>query len=250
MAATAIRDLTDARDFAQAEDLQDVVWSFDPRGIVPAHVLYVAANDGGIVLGAYEGDKLAGFCLGFLGRYQDQLCHVSHLLAVHPDHRGQGIGTALKQAQRDRALSQGLDLMIWTFDPLQRRNAYLNLHVLRAEARTYRVNLYGDLNDSLNAGLPTDRLIAEWHLAAPSGRRKRQPVPLLAPDLTLDTAALTAATVSIAIPGDIGREKREDPSGAHRWRMAQREAFERALSAGFVAHDVIDGAYVLDKEQG
>lgn len=243
-----IRDLDGGEALAAAEDLQDTVWAFDPRGIVPAHVLHVAAHHGGIVLGAYHGSDLVGFCVGFLGRHEGAVCHVSHLLAVHPNWRGQGIGVALKRAQRDRAVGQGLDLMIWTFDPLQRRNAHLNLHVLGAQARRYHVNLYGPLNDSLNAGLPTDRLIAEWHLCRAPIRTETPPRTLLSLDLVLAPDALAAPAVSIAIPDDIVHLKAEDPETALRWRLAQRDAFGTALDAGFVVRDSVQGMHVLVKE--
>src|SRR5690348_8212954 len=108
--------LTMAR-IQEVEDLQAQVWGFGARGVVPTHVLYTVATSGGILLGAYDSNTLIGFAFGFLGEKEGRRRHVSHMLGIHPDHQGRGVGEALKQRQRAVALEQGLDLMTWTYDP-------------------------------------------------------------------------------------------------------------------------------------
>jgi predicted GNAT superfamily acetyltransferase len=235
-----------------AERLQMAIWGADQAWVIPSHVLYIAAESGGIVLGAYEGASLVGFVLGFLGQHEGRLYHASHMLGIHPSLQSHGIGAALKWRQREEALAQGLDLMTWTFDPLEGRNAYFNLHKLGAMARVYREDLYGAMDDALNRGLPSDRLMVEWHLRYTSApvALEEPPVPILLnqngmPRLQLDGAG---RALSLALPRTIQELKHADPKAALAWRLAVREAFRWAFDRGYVARDVRDGAYVLVRE--
>lgn len=251
MSAVTIHDINDQASCRAIEELQAEIWGFEPRGVVPAHVLFTVGTSGGIVLAARDEGQLVGFVLGFLGRKDKHLCHVSHMLGVHPDFRGRGIGEALKRRQRERALEQGLDLMIWTFDPLEARNAHFNLHKLGAFSRIYRENLYGDLGDRLNRGLPTDRLLVEWELGlSPVVHEPSEPppIPILLnrsgePALELDRAYL-GAPLSIAMPADIQHLKQSDAERAMAWRVALRRALTWAFAQGYVVSDVADGAYI------
>src|SRR6516225_7668648 len=132
-----IEPVHDVARMAEIEELQKVVWGFDARGIVPSYLLHVIDLAGGILLGAYLDGKMVGFAFGFLGQSGELTFHFSHMLGVHPDYQGRGIGEALKRQQREIALAQGLGLMVWAFDPLESRNAHFNLHKLGAYSFTY-----------------------------------------------------------------------------------------------------------------
>jgi chorismate synthase len=249
-----IQDLSSSEHLQGLEDLQVLVWGSGPRMVVPVHVLHIVATTGGIVLGAYDGDQAVGFAFGFLARDRDHLRHASHMLGIHPDYQGRGIGAALKWAQRERAVAQGLDLMTWTFDPLEARNAYFNLHKLGVISRTYKENVYGELDDSLNRGLPSDRLLVEWWLDAPRAEHPLEMggVTILAdingrPSLRLEPD-LDGHLLRVHAPEDIQRVKRESPEVAREWRLAQRAAMNWALARGYVIQDFAGGAFILRSE--
>lgn len=246
-----IDDIHDIAVMDEVERLQATIWGSDPAWTVPSHVLHIVGEYGGILLGAWQGSELVGFVLGFLGRRDAALVHASHMLGILPAYRKHGIGAALKHRQRERALSQGLDLMTWTFDPLESRNAHFNLHKLGATTRTYRTDYYGSMRDSLNQGLPSDRLVIDWRLRGIGPPRNFTAIPhsILVdsagvPKLATD-AARSDGPLSIALPRDVQTMKRDDPEGALRWRLAVREAFNWALARGYEAIDFRDGAYVL-----
>jgi predicted GNAT superfamily acetyltransferase len=247
--AVEIRELKETAELQAVEVLQQKVWGFRSRAVVPHHVLYVAATYRGIVLGAYMRGKLVGFTLGFLGQRDGKLCHVSHMLGVLPAYRGRGIGEALKWRQRERALAQGVELMTWTFDPLEAGNAHLNLHKLGALSRTYFEDLYGDLDNRLNGGLPTDRLLAEWDLRAPRTLLPASGTSLI--DVEGDTPQVVperlegSDAICVPVPQRLQTVKRENRRLALAWRLAVRDALESAFAAGYVARDFIDSAYIL-----
>jgi predicted GNAT superfamily acetyltransferase len=243
-----IRGITRAHEI---EALQTEIWGANESWVVPAHVLYVVSDCGGILLGAEVDGRLVGFVLGFLGRQDGKLFHASHMLGVLPSYQHHGIGAALKWGQRERALGQGLNLMTWTFDPLEARNAYFNLHKLGVVSREYHEDYYGDMSDSLNQGLPSDRLLVEWRLRANlSGPRTLEsPVSILTeraglPELRLDDMSASRPAV-IHVPRDFQAIKRTAPDDALAWRLAVRRAFTWALSHGHTVRDFVDGAYVL-----
>lgn len=248
--------VADETGYRAIEDLQVQIWGFESRALVPAHVLHIASTCGGILLGAHVEGTLVGFALGFLGRKDARLCHVSHMVGIHPDYQGRGIGAALKWGQRQRALEQRLDLMTWTFDPLEVRNAYFNLHKLGAFTRKYYVDYYGDLGDILNRGLPTDRLMVEWELRNPLHRKvvpDSTARPILEnhdgiPVLSLDPSHL-GHPLSIVMPDDIQQLKREDPDLALEWRMAMRETLLWAFTRDYVVRDIVKGAYIATPDR-
>ena len=147
-----------------ALELQRTVWNFSDEELVPVRLFVVGEKIGGHVLGAFEGDRMVGFAYGLPGFRNGHAYVHSHMLAVLASHRNSGIGRALKLFQRDIALKQGFELIEWTFDPLEIKNAYLNIEKLGAIARRYTLNQYGIPSSPLQAGLPTDRLYAEWWL--------------------------------------------------------------------------------------
>ena len=166
MSAWTIRRLETPHEIEQAEQLQSLVWPGSDLDVIPAHVLITAAHNGGLVLGAYTGEKLIGMLFGFVGLYVLPAGtlpkHCSHELGIHPDYRNLGIGFALKRAQLDIVRAQGLDLITWTYDPLLSLNAHLNIARLGAICQTYLRESYGEMRDGLNVGLPSDRFQVDW----------------------------------------------------------------------------------------
>ncbi len=249
-----IEDVHDLPRLRAIEVLQAAVWGHDNRTVVPGHLLALTAHSGGIVLGAFDGSEPVGFAFGLLGRQGNRLYHASHMLGIHPRLQGAGIGVALKWRQRERALEQGLDLMTWTFDPLEARNAYFNLHKLGVVGREYREDFYGEMDDELNRGLPSDRLYVEWRLAhspMPDARgcSPRSAVRIVTSSGERPVLAIPAehpgVPVLIEAPRNIQQLKGENIEMAQAWRQAQRKAFTWAFGKGYLADDFRDGAFVL-----
>jgi predicted GNAT superfamily acetyltransferase len=157
-----IRDLETDDEMRICEDLQEQVWRNSPREVVPHYIFVVVRRLGGQVLGAFEGRRMIGFLLAFPGLHQNQIYLHSHMTAVLPDYQSRGVGTRLKLAQRSHALERGIDLVEWTFDPLQLGNVNFNIVRLGAIVRQYLPNVYGYTTSLLDSGMPTDRLVAEW----------------------------------------------------------------------------------------
>ncbi len=248
-----------------AEEAQRVIWGIrDDTEVVPLHALLTAQKNGGLVLGAFDGDKMVGFLFGFLGRTPaGREKHCSHMMGVIPKWRGQGIGEALKRQQREFALEQGLDLVTWTYDPLESRNAYLNISKLGAVCRTYIRNLYGEMQDELNAGLPTDRFQVDWWIRSPRvasrfSQKATSPQPSLEEvlsrgaeivnEVALDNAGLPetlswephrSATVIIEIPANFQQIKQANIRLARDWRLLTRALFEEYFEDGYVVVDFL-----------
>ena len=144
--------------------LQKEVWNFTDEELVPLRMFVVAEKVGGQVMGAFAGNEMVGFALSVPGTRSGKVYLHSHMLAVRADQRNGGLGRRLKLFQREEALSRGIELIEWTFDPLEIKNAYLNIERLGAIARRYNLNQYGITSSPLQGGLPSDRLIAEWWL--------------------------------------------------------------------------------------
>lgn len=162
--SVVIRDLETHSEYDACAQLQLDVWGFAPIEVVPAGHLIAMHHYGGVCIGAFDGPRMVGFVCGFGGWDRGRPFHHSHMLAVLPEYRGQGLGEQLKWAQRERVLEQGIELINWTFDPLQAPNANLNINKLGCVVRKYKVNLYGVSESPLHGGIPTDRFEAEWHL--------------------------------------------------------------------------------------
>jgi predicted GNAT superfamily acetyltransferase len=253
---TEVRLVRTQDEFAACEAMSRDVWGAAGRNVVPRELLLTMQQNGGLVHGAFlPPGRLVGFCFAFAGVRDGQLRLCSHQLAVVPEFRGAGLGIALKQAQRQDALRLGYELVSWTFDPLEARNAYINLHRLGCIARRYDRNHYGEMEDELNRGLPSDRFEAEWWL-----RRPKPTLPAGEPVVILRAAAdgtpireaepSARASALIQIPPDFQAVKRASLELALRWRMESRAAFEAALSAGLVAVDFRrEGAYLMATAQ-
>lgn len=246
------------------EDLQRQIWSGTDDDAVPAHILLAIAHNGGLVLGGYRAGVLLGFVCSFPGWHQvgeaRQLKHVSHILGVLPQAQGQGLGFALKQAQRSLARQQGIELITWTYDPLLSRNAHLNIHRLGTVCRTYYRDYYGVMRDDLNRGLPSDRFQVEWWLdsdRAEACSRAVPPAPDPLPQVVnpahsgaqgwLEPADEPGSRkfgalpdeVSVEIPADFLALKAAQPELALRWRLHCRLWFETLFSQGFMVFDYI-----------
>jgi predicted GNAT superfamily acetyltransferase len=153
-------------DFRACVALQKEVWNFTDAELVPLRMFVVADKVGGQVMGAFDGKEMVGFALSIPGTRSGHVYLHSHMLAVRKDHRNGGVGRRLKLMQRDDAIARGIELIEWTFDPLEIKNSYLNIEKLGAIVRRYNINQYGITSSPLQGGLPSDRLIAEWWLSS------------------------------------------------------------------------------------
>lgn len=257
-----LRPVATVEEYRACQEVQRRAWGIAEEGyLVPVATLAGAQRVGGLVLGAFEGDRLIGFSFAFLGRLAGELVLYSQLSGVEPDRQGMGVGRLLKEEQRRRAAGMGLSTVAWAYDPLQVGNAHFNLAVLGATTRTYEVNLYGPRTDALNAGLDTDRLIVEWPTSGqPAGRASRWPG---ARDL-LETeprpngqrrpAAVhppaDAPRLHLEIPASIRDLLAAEPDLARAWQRAVRRAFESAFGAGYRAVGFARGeqpCYLLER---
>jgi predicted GNAT superfamily acetyltransferase len=159
-----IRTLTELSEFDLCVEIETAVWGYDPADIIPRRMFLLAQRIGGQVLGAYVGDVMAGFAMALPGYRNGHPYLHSHMVGVLPEYRNLGLGRRLKLAQREDALKRGFQLMEWTFDPLEIKNAHLNIARLGAIVRRYKRNFYGPSSSPLQGGLPTDRVYAEWWL--------------------------------------------------------------------------------------
>jgi predicted GNAT superfamily acetyltransferase len=244
-------------EYHACEALQRRAWPMDDNlEVVPLHLLLSVHNNGGLLLGAFDGGDLVGFVFGYPGlTAEGKPKHCSHMMGVSPEVQSAGIGYRLKLAQRQAVLQQGFDLVTWTFDPLLGRNAYVNLHKLGIVSQTYLPDYYGPLTDGLNAGLPTDRLEVEWWVSSPwvqrrlagevaapfpsaavqANRTRRTAAGFLEPGpITLD---VNAAAVLVEIPVDYQALKAAQATLAMDWRQATRQVFESYFAAVYVAVD-------------
>jgi len=164
--AISIRRCQGLDELRECIALQKEIWNFTDAELIPLRMFVVAEKVGGQVMGAFDGNEMVGFALSVPGTRSSQVYLHSHMLAVAKEHRNSGLGRRLKLLQREDALGRGIELIEWTFDPLEIKNAYLNIEKLGAIARRYNINQYGITSSPLQGGLPSDRLIAEWWLKA------------------------------------------------------------------------------------
>src|SRR5215470_19990583 len=170
--AIEIRPVKTEVEYHAVERLQREIWGAPDIEIVSFEMLMTTHKNGGVTLGAFDivedEERMVGFVFGFAGLTADgRLKHCSHMAGALPGYRDRGVGHALKLKQREIVLAQGIDLITWTFDPLESRNARFNFHKLGATCGLYLRNLYGAMRDKLNAGLPSDRFQVDWRIASP-----------------------------------------------------------------------------------
>jgi predicted GNAT superfamily acetyltransferase len=272
VSSIVIREIDTADEMRAVEELQKEVWGIPDIEVVPLTQMTAARTAGGVLLGAFDGASLVGFVYGFVGREHGRTTHHSHMLAVLKEYRKLDLGFRLKAAQREQVLSQGIDEMSWTFDPLQSLNAYFNFSKLGVIARQYYVNFYGEEAASFLHQNGTDRLWVTWQLA--SGRVSERlnktaaafdpaGLPILIswaegdiPVVHEADQILSGENAVIEIPFDINSVEHGDRELAVQWRLATRQAFTKALDAGFVVEDFCRvsrdgrtcGAYVLRRK--
>lgn len=268
-------------EYHECERIQRQAWNFDTDlDVIPLTQLVATQKAGGLVLGAFDDDgRLRGFCYGFVGRGADgRLLHYSHMTAVEPELRSEGLGARLKWAQRQAVLGQGVERMVWTFDPLESLNAYFNFAKLGVVARTYFEDLYGSTGSELHRGTPTDRFLAEWSLDSERVRRRAEGIESQrARELTDDPSQIATALAAVEAAGtlgpgepDLGRDdpellceippaiqevKRVDRNLGLAWRLATRRVFTHYLSRGWVVRECLRSLqdrprtlYLLDRE--
>ena len=225
-----IRVLDDPAELRRVVALFNQVWgTITP--LVGAELLRAVQHAGGYVAAAYMGDQVVGASLGFLGRHLDQPSLHSHITGVLPGVRRTGLGRAMKLHQRAWATDHELAWVTWTFDPLVRRNAWFNIHVLGAQVHEYLVDFYGPIDDAINAGGESDRLLVAW--AVDGAERDPDEKP---PD----------GTIAVPTPDDIVVLRRTDPDAAEAWRLRLREELGGPLAAGARVHDVTEaGEYLV-----
>ncbi len=268
----SFRDLIALDEFAAVVDLERRIWGPGYDEVVPVPILAVTVKRGGVLIGAFDGDRMVGFVYSMAGLKRGQPTQWSHMLGVAEEYRDAGLGVSLKRLQRDRALAMGLDLIEWTFDPMQTANAHLNFAKLGVVVEEYEENVYGESTSPLHKGNPTDRFVAEWWIRRPHVERRLASIGPFVPasgeiadarpansahavgewlecagvDLTLDVGRLT-----VEIPVAFTQMLSRRPDLALAWRMRTREIFTTYFARGYRAVDFhLDraartGAYLL-----
>ncbi len=212
-----IRPLHTHEEFVEAVQLQQTIWGFEEVELLPVRLFVTATKVGGQAFGAFDGDRMIGFCLAIPGIKAKGKPYIhSHMLGVLKDYRDAGVGRMLKLEQRKEALSRAIELMEWTFDPLEIKNAYFNMERLGCVVRRFVLNQYGTTTSKLHAGLPTDRCVAEWWLASPR-------VETILAGGKIDRGQVVAR---ISIPAAIYEIKEHDPARA---RQIQKSASDQFL---------------------
>lgn len=266
------RDLTTLEEFARVVELERVIWGPGYDEVVPVPILAVTVMRGGILVGAFDGDVMIGFVYSLAGLKSGKPMQWSHMLGVLDEYRNAGAGRELKLLQRQRTLAMGLDLVEWTYDPMQAMNAHLNFAKLGVVVEEYEENVYGESSSPLHRGNPTDRFVAEWWVRephverrlAPSGRimlrtnelANAEAVNRVAPsgewlesvdvDLSLDARRLL-----VHIPMGFTEMLAGNPELALAWRICTRAIFTTYFGRGYKAVDFMlnrvsgQGTYLL-----
>ncbi len=220
----SVRALTTPSEFADAVRLQKEIWGFNDIELLPVRLFIVATKVGGQAFGAYDGNRMVGFCLAIPGLKAGGKSYLhSHMLGVTPEYRDQGIGRQLKLKQREDALARGVQLVEWTFDPLEVKNAYFNIERLGAIVRRYVRNQYGTTTSHLHGGLPTDRCVAEWWIASPRVKAILNGGPPVERPETVER---------ISVPAAISVMRHEDPKHARQMQQEISAHFEEYFARG------------------
>ncbi|MFT9817321.1 GNAT family N-acetyltransferase [Lysinibacillus sp. NPDC056185] len=241
-----IREIKTIEQLEQVQQLEYDVWGMPS---IPIHQTLTAVKNGGIVVGAFDGDQLVGFSYGFSGFREGKSYLCSHMLGIDENYRSQGIGEKLKYAQQAIAIERGYDLMVWTFDPLETRNGFLNLSKLNGICYTYIENCYGEMQDGLNKGLPSDRFEVCWYITS----------DYVSKSVSIDaTDAISVASCvpneqgfpclkitedlkynedlyTLPVPKDFQALKLQDPTLALEWRFKTRHILQRLFAQGYAA---------------
>ena len=273
-----IRPLNTLEDCRKVVQLEKAIWEYtDSEDVVPVPILIVSIKRGGILLGGFdEAGEMKGFVYSLAAVKEGRPTQWSHMLGVTADARHSGLGARLKLAQRTHAIRMGIELIEWTYDPLQALNAHLNFGKLGVVVQEYADDIYGDSSSPLHQGTPTDRFIAEWRLTTPHVERRIESLgrpivrdasiasaPLVNPSIPAGgwivpcspVLNLDAPRVLVEIPMGFSAMQRRNPPLALQWRMATREVFKTYFGRGYRAVDfylsreAARGHYVLAREQ-
>lgn len=269
----AIRPLTTLDECRQVVELEKRVWGYsDAEDVVPTPVLIVTIKRGGILLGAFDrAGRMIGFVYSLPALKNGRASQWSHMLGVLPEARDAGLGARLKLEQRRAALGMGLDLVEWTYDPMQTLNAHLNFSKLGIVVSEYEENIYGESSSPLHRGTPTDRFVAEWWLSSHRVEHRIAGTDGAEREATADAPVInqiarrgawlecgdldlhcSGTRVAVEIPTGFGEMQEQEPSHALAWRMATRQIFTTYFQRGYRAVDfLIDrpnrrGRYVLE----
>lgn len=263
-----IRALTTLDECRQVVALEKDVWEYtDAEDVVPAPVLIVGIKRGAILLGAFDdAGRMKGFVYSIPAIKDGRLTQWSHMLGVTRDARGWGVGRRLKLAQWEHALAMGIELIEWTFDPIQAVNAHLNFARLGVVAEEYEENIYGESSSPLHRGTPTDRLVVQWKLTAPHvERRLASDGVALVRDASVSSApvvnpsrqtggrlepaspnlSVDARRLLVEIPTGFAEMQSAQPALALEWRLTIRTVFQAYFRQGYRAVD-----FFLSKPSG
>ena len=239
------RALTTQAEFEDAVRLQKEIWGFNDIELLPVRLFIVATKVGGQAFGAFDGSRMVGFCLAIPGLKAGGKSYLhSHMLGVTAEYRNSGVGRQLKLMQREDAIQRGIELVEWTFDPLEIKNAYFNMERLGAIVRRYVRNQYGTTTSHLHGGLPTDRCVAEWWIDSPRVKavvNGGPPVPR--PEIV----------ERLSVPAAIATLRRADPKRARQIQQEISKRFEECFSQGLavvgVEKSADSGTYLFGREE-
>lgn len=259
-----IRPLHTLNDIAPIENLQRAIWQMTDDELLCSRTLHAFVHSGGRVLGAFAAEKMIGFAVCILGRMEakapqqpPRLRLYSMIAGVLAGYRDHNVGARLKLAQRDFALEIGVPVITWTYDPLESRNGRFNISKLGAVCRRYYPNYHGSMT-GINAGLPTDRFMPEWWVAAErvqqrlDGRYQMQTLAEWGDGLVLNTATFNprqlpvppdsfampqTAQALVEVPHGFQALKQQDMPLAQAWRQHTRDLFQALFAAGYTITD-------------
>lgn len=210
---TVVRTITAYSELEEAVRLQKEIWGFQEIELLPVRLFVVAVKVGGQVFGAFDGPRMVGFLLAIPGVKPGGRAYLhSHMMGVLPEYRNRSVGRKLKMRQKEEALERGIDLIEWTFDPLELKNAFFNIERLGATVRRYVLNQYGTTTSHLHGGLPTDRCVAEWHIA-----QSRFP---------------GSVTAEIEVPENVSELRISDPAAAREIQQRVSDSFIQRFQEG------------------
>ncbi|WP_235822234.1 GNAT family N-acetyltransferase [Gottfriedia luciferensis] len=242
-----IRSLHSIEEMDEVRLLESKIWGMEDS--IPTHQTITAAKNGGLVLGAYFEGKMIGFQYSFPGFDGQSIYLCSHMLGIDQEYRNKGVGKLLKIAQQEEALKLGYDLITWTYDPLETANGYLNISKLGGVCSTYIENCYGEMEDLLNSGIPSDRFLVEWHIAKEKEHNPFEEIELSEainrsligweenneglPIPIIKNSILKNEFTYVAVPKDFRTIREVNIDVAREWRMSTREIFKKLFQSGW-----------------
>jgi predicted GNAT superfamily acetyltransferase len=254
------REMLDFSEYDILEDIQEDAWGMPARELVPKRLMYATLKSGGVVIGAYKNEEVVGYCWGWVGHKEpDGLFIYSHHNAVRKEYQNQGIGMQLKLVQRDWAIKNGYSLINWTFDPLQSKNCYLNLHKLGVVCNNYKRNYWGEMKDILNIGIDTDRFYSNWQINSKHVKQRIEgkiddyphliqsndckvfETQLVKDKLVVEKTNLNLdlECILVEIPPNFNELIKSDKEILIHWRKETRIVFENYFYKGYKAIDFI-----------